>query len=98
MFGFTPAGLKEWYERMNDVSGSELERSYLAQEEVGRFQPVTLSWGVLYTRLTTEEIITLSKKYRFTLFLALQSSEYPFEVIAEDPDYRLYRITTGEPR
>lgn len=97
MFGFTPQGLKEWYERMNDVSSGELEQTYLAQEKTGLFQPVTLNWNTLYARLTTEEILALSKKYRFTLFLALQSSQYPFEVVAEDPDYQLYRITTAQP-
>lgn len=93
MFGFTPRGLKEWYERMDVVSGGELENIYLSQEKTGLFQPVTLNWSTFYARLTTEEIQALSKKYHFTLFLALQSSQYPFEVIVEDSDYRLYRIS-----
>lgn len=93
MFGFTPRGLKEWYERMDVVSGGELENTYLVQQKTGLFQPVTLNWSTFYARLTTEEIRALSKKYHFTLFLALQSSQYPFEVIVEDSDYRLYRIS-----
>lgn len=93
MFGFTPEGLQEWYRRLDAVSHGELEAEYLAQKRVGLFKPVSIDWSATYARLTVEEIQSLSRKYHFTLFLASRQSQYPFEVVAEDEDYRLYRIT-----
>lgn len=98
MFGFTPRGLEEWYERMNTVSGGELEHVYLAQKKTGTYEPVVLDWNTLYASLSAEEIVALSKQYEFSWFLAPVQSTYPFKVVAEDSDYRLYQITDEAPR
>lgn len=98
MFGFTPRGLEEWYERMNTVSGGELEHIYLTQKKTGTYRPVVLDWNALYASLSTEDIVALSNQYHFSWFLAPVQSSYPFAVVAEDPDYRLYRITDEAPR
>lgn len=91
-FGFTKAGLAEWYERMNNVSGGEIERSYQVQQAAGRMQPITLDWGQLYPRLTPQDVVSLSQKYHARLFLTYQSQTYPFPLLVEDSDYRLYRV------
>ncbi len=91
-FGFTPTGLEEWYQRLNDVSGGELEKMYQAQSQSGAFRSVTLDWPTLYSQLSKNEILTLSEKYHFRLFLTYQALSYPFPLIAEDGDWRLYQV------
>lgn len=91
-FGFTPKGLEEWYMRMNDVSRGELERIYETQMKSGRFEPVSINWSESYSSLTEEEIRFLAEKYSFRLFLTYKNKSYPFQLVAEDGDYRLYKI------
>ena len=92
-FGFTPKGLEEWYVRMNDVSRGELERIYEQQNRLDTFEPVSMNWKEIYSKLTAEEIVFLSQKYHFTFFLTYKNLAYPFPLVVEDGEYRLYRIS-----
>jgi len=91
-FGFTEAGLPEWLGRINAVTGGELERLYQSQRLEGRFKPVALDWVKLYADLTAGEVMALAEKYRFELFLTYRGLSYPFEELAADEDFRLYRL------
>jgi hypothetical protein len=91
-FGFTPQGLAEWYDRMNDVSRGALERTYAAQVRSGRSEPVTIDWTSVYATLTPEDVTRLAEKYGLRLFLAYGNRPYPFPVVAEDGRFRLYRV------
>lgn len=92
-FGFTRSGLEEWFERLNDISKGDLERRYQAQKKSGKYKPVIIDWQKVYSQLSVQDVRFLSEKYHFNLFLAYKSTIYPFEVVAEDKDYRLYRIS-----
>lgn len=91
-FGFTPRGLEEWYERVNDVSRGKLESMYQNQKEKGVFEPVYLKWGEVYSKLTERDVRRLAKKYHFRFFVTYREKEYAFPVVTEDARYRLYRI------
>lgn len=91
-FGFTSEGLPQWFERLNDVSGGQIEQTYSSQLKNGRFSPIYPEWNRLYSNLTAEQVKTLSKKYNFRLFLSYRSLKYPFETITEDDDFRLYKL------
>ncbi|MEK7549637.1 MAG: hypothetical protein AAB519_01495 [Patescibacteria group bacterium] len=95
-FGFTKPGLEEWFRRMNDLSRGELQSEYKKQLQEGKFHPVVIDWTAYYMSLTPAEVEKLGEEYDFELFLTYQSLVYPFEVVAEDGDYRLYRIHTKE--
>ncbi len=92
-FGFTLKGLEEWYERINDVTGGELEKRYQAQKKSGVFAPVSFQWGEVYPRLTEEQVKNLAKKYHFRLFVTYREEIYSFPVLTEDNRYRLYQVT-----
>ncbi len=91
-FGFTPEGLPEWFDRMNEVSGGEIERAYVLQQQSGHFRPIEPVWPEWYRDLSSEKITALSQKYNFHLFLTYQDTPYPFETVTEDNDYHLYRL------
>ena len=91
-FGFTKSGLEEWYARLDDVSSGELERVYEEQKIAGRFLPVSIKWSKVYAKLSADEVVRLSGKYHFNLFLAEKKLSYPFTVVAEDGDFRLYQL------
>ncbi len=92
-FGFTPQGLEEWYERMNDMSRGELEQNYEKQKISGTFKAVFIDWKKTYSSFSEEEITSLARKYGVNLVLTYSNISYPFEVISEDVDYRLYRLS-----
>jgi hypothetical protein len=91
-FGFTREGLPEWYDRLNDVSRGELEKVYLEQSHSGHASPVYIEWRDSYSKLTQDEILALSRKYNFKLFLSYANVSYSFPVITQDSDFRLYRL------
>lgn len=91
-FGFTPEGLPAWYNRLNDISGGQLEQTYLSQLASGRFEPVVLDWPRLYSQLTADRVVELAERYRFRLFMSYSSLDYPFDLVTEDNDWRVYRI------
>jgi hypothetical protein len=91
-FGFTEEGLAAWFNRMNDLMKGDLARSYVAQEAQGTWRPFEPNWTDYYNRLTVEDIRQLSEKYHFRFFVAARSQSYPFQIITEDNEYRLYRI------
>lgn len=91
-FGFTEQGLEEWYARLDDVSSGELERTYEEQKKVGRFSPVSIKWSKLYAKLSAKDVTRLAEKYHFNLFLSEKKLAYPFTVVAEDSDFRLYQL------
>jgi hypothetical protein len=91
-FGFTKEGLVEWFERMNDVTGGEIQKIYETQKESGKFETVNLEWRKFYSQLTPEQVLVLADKYGFKLFMTYRDLSYPFERVAEDADYQLYRL------
>ena len=97
-FGFTKEGLEEWYKRMDRISRGELETLYLKQSKKEKYKPVKIDWKKSYESLTTEEIQGLSNDYQFKLFLSYKEKEYPFELVAEDAYYRLYRLSSELPQ
>lgn len=92
-FGFTAGGLPEWYSRINDLSGDRIEQAYLEQQANGRKGPVDLDWGAIYSDITAEKVELLAQRYQFDLFVGSKSSRYPFQVLAEDDLFTLYRIS-----
>jgi hypothetical protein len=97
-FGFTTEGLPQWYNRLNDVTQGRIETIYKSQQAVGENRAIELQWKELYQHLTTEDVLQLAGRYNFRLFLASISSNYPFPVIVEDHDYRLYQLPSQEVR
>lgn len=95
-FGFTKSGIEQWYDRLNDITGGELEKNYQSQIKAGRYTPVIADWKKTYGRLTSEEIQALAKKYNVEYIVTYQNVSYPFELLAEDPDFRLYKLTGAE--
>lgn len=91
-FGFTPKGLEEWYSRLNAVSQGELDRIYQAQMTSDNLQPVKIDWETIYHKLSSETVRELSQRYHFQLFVAQKNKTYPFEIITEDKEYRLYQV------
>lgn len=91
-FGFTESGLVEWYNRINEVTNGEIERIYQMQQTTGRDAPVALDWGKLYQGLTTDQVLALAKKYNTQLFVTYKTTNYPFPVLAEDTEFRLYQL------
>lgn len=94
-FGFSKEGLEEWYRRMNRISRGELEDMYNKQSKKEKYKAVKIDWQKNYESLTVEEIKRLSDEYHFKLFLTYKEKEYPFELVVEDKDYRLYRLPSG---
>ncbi len=92
-FGFTSRGLPEWFDRLNSLSKGELENRYQEQLKAGIFAPTALDWDQIYSNLTTADVLSLSEKYHFRLFLTLKKNLYPFSVVVEDAQYRLYQIS-----
>ena len=90
--GFSKEGLEEWYNRMNRISRGELEDTYNKQNKKEKYKAVKIDWQKNYESLTAEEVERLSKEYHFELFLTYKEKEYPFELVTEDKDYRLYRL------
>lgn len=93
-FGFTQSGLPDWYARMNDVSLGAIEELYQAQRQTGEYRGVELNWSELYQRLTSEDVLRLAERYHFSLFVAGRTTLYPFPILTEDHDYRLYELPT----
>lgn len=91
-FGFTPKGLEEWYGRLNAVSQGELEQIWEKQSASGRFRPVKVDWEKVYHRLSPQTVRELSERYSFHFFVASKKKIYPFPVLAEDAEYRLYEV------
>jgi hypothetical protein len=91
-FGFTEDGLVEWFTRINDITKGELERIYTNQTQNGKLAPVSFDWVTVYSNLSAEDIIALAQKYKFNYFLTYKNKSYPFTLITEDADYRLYRL------
>ena len=91
-FGFTKPGLEEWFERINAISGGELQKKYEKQLEKKKYKAVTFDWIEIYKDLSAEDIKRLSQEYKFNLVLAYRDTEYPFEVVEEDDHWRLYRL------
>ncbi len=91
-FGFTEEGVVEWFNRLNAVSKGELERNYQSQAKLGHFTPLRLDWVPLYSGLTPQDVVALSQKYHFKLFITYRHLTYPFSVVAEDADYRIYKL------
>jgi len=91
-FGFTKDGLAEWFTRINDVSRGEVQRLYQTQTQTGRLENVTIDWREIYSTLTAEEILALSRKYNFRLFVAYRNTSYPFNLVTEDQSFRLYQL------
>lgn len=91
-FGFTPIGLHQWLERMNDVSRGALEGLYQTQQVAGRWEPVPYEWIEAYRTLTSDDVHLLAQKYNFNLFLASREQVYPFSIVKEDADFRLYKV------
>ncbi len=91
-FGFTRNGLEDWFGRLNSISQGNLQRKYEKQLQKDHLKPVVLDWVDIYRNLSAEDVTDLSEKYRFNLFLTYRDVEYPFEVLVEDTDYRLYRL------
>ncbi len=91
-FGFTKSGLEEWSERLDDIGKGILQTGYEQQLARGKFKTLAPDWITIYRNLSTEDIIRLSEKYNFHLFLTYRDLEYPFQVVAEDGEYRLYRL------
>jgi hypothetical protein len=77
---------------MNAMSRGGLEQIYEAQMRSGRFEPVSIDWSKTYSSLTEAEILSLAEKYDLRLFLTYRNKSYPFQLVAEDGDYQLYRI------
>ncbi len=91
-FGFTEEGLAQWLERLDAVSKGEVERRYQTQQQTGQRQPVTIEWGKYYAQLTQEDVLRLAQTYHFDLFLTYRELSYDWPVVAEDSDFRLYRL------
>jgi hypothetical protein len=91
-FGFTEEGLPEWFRRINDVSGGEIQRIYEVQTQDGQFKTVELNWEEIYPMLTNDDVLALSSKYNFRLFLTYRNVFYPFHQVAEDEYFRLYQL------
>lgn len=98
VFGFTPTGLEEWYDRLNTVSRGELDRAYEKQTRSGRFKPVFINWRKVYGTLTEQEVYALAEKYHFHYFVTYEEANYPFEMVTDDSNFRLYRVTAPVPR
>lgn len=91
-FGFTEEGLAEWFARMDDLTKGDVSRAYATQLSQGVWRPFEPNWTEYYGRLTVEDMRTFASKYGVRLFVAPTTTTYPFPVITEDSDYRLYRI------
>ncbi len=91
-FGFTEEGLAEWFGRMNDLTKGDLARAYATQQLEGTWRPFEPNWTEYYGRLTAEDIRGLATKYHFHMFVAPTTNAYPFPVVTEDNEYRLYHI------
>lgn len=92
-FGFTAAGLPEWYARINDLSGGVIEDTYQEQQKTGRKKPVVIDWGTIYSNLTAENVEQLAQRYHFDLFVGTKATHYPFQILATDDQFILYRIS-----
>lgn len=91
-FGFTPIGALQWFERMNDMSRGELQHQFEKQQKNGRWEPVSIKWKKYYSELSSDEVCLFVKKYSVQYFLTYKELEYPFPLIVEDEDFRLYQV------
>lgn len=91
-FGFTKSGLEEWFNRLNTLSDGSLLQVYEEQVSGGKFKPVVFDWNSIYRNLSAEKIRMLAEKYHFRLFLTYQDMSYPFPIVVEDKNYRLYQV------
>jgi len=86
-FKINPDGalyLKEWYERLNDLSGGVLphERGFAN----------ILPLDQAYAALTSSQLMVLRQKYQADYAVLPQSSRAQFPVLFQNADYRLVRL------
>jgi len=86
-FKINPDGalyLKEWYERLNDLSGGVLphERGFAN----------ILPLDQAYAALTSSQLLVLRQKYQADYAVLPQSSRAQFPVLFQNADYRLVRL------
>lgn len=92
-FGFTKEGLSEWYNRLNDVSLGKIQEYYETQKNNNYFRPPEPDWKIIYSRLKKDDVLGLAQKYNFNLFVTYNNLDYPFKLISEDNEFKLYQLS-----